>query len=253
MRKAVRNCRNLNMQTIRLRRSRPSSLSVALALAVTMFIVWVLSLQGCPKEAAAAASSLSGSAEISMERIEVQFLLSSVHDDRTQANVAAALCARSGGAGLVIEENGSFAVVQEAGENFAGAEAPVARRSAPGLTLKLEGRADTIAAVKDGLSALRALAEETGPLAASLQSGAADTNAVCALLGVYKTQLENAAAALAEQADPSAALIKAAMDKSIPRLASAMENPAPGEIRLLQASGCADWVDLARELRSAAA
>lgn len=252
MRKAVKNCRNLNMQTIRLRRSRPSSLSVALALAITMFIIWVLSLQGCPKEEAQAASALRSAAEIPMEGMDAQFLLSSVHDDKTRANVAAALCARSGGAGLVIEENGGFAVVQEAGGDFSGAEAPVVSRSAGGLTLKTEGSADSIAALSDGLSALRALAEESGSLANSLQNNTAGADAVCALLNVYKTQLESAVSALENQSSPAAALIKSAMDASILRLETALGNPSPGEIRLIHAAGCLEWMDLAARLRNLA-
>ena len=248
MRKAVKNCRNLNMQTIRLRRSRPSSLSVALALAITMFVVWLISLQSCPRQAAAAASSMRSTAEIPMESMDAQFLLSSMHDDKTQANVAAALCAQNGGAGIVLTEGDQFAVVQEAGHDFAGSEAPVIRRSARGLTLKTEGSADTISALSDGLSALRALAEETGSLAASLQNNTADANTVCALLSVYKTQLEDASAALAPEDDPAAALIRASMEQSILRLASAMENPTPGEIRLIHAKGCLEWIDLSNRL-----
>ena len=248
MRKAVKNCRSLNMQTIRLRREKPSSLAVALALAVTMLIVWLLSLQGCPGEEAASAAALRTSAEIPMESMEVRFLLSSIHDDKTQANAAAALCAQHGGAGLVIEENGGFAVVQEAGDDFPGAEAPVAMRSARGLTLKTEGSADTIAALSDGISALRALAKETASLAVSLEKNTAGANAVCALLSVYKTQLENAVSALEKQVSPAAALIKSAADAGILRLSCAMENPTPGQIRLLHAAGCRDWIDLANNL-----
>lgn len=247
MRKAVKNCRNLNMQTIRLRRSRPSSLSVALALAITMFVVWLISLQSCPRQVAAAAAMRS-TAEILMESMDARFLLSSMHDDKTQANVAAALCAQNDGAGIVLTEGDQFAVVQETGHDFSGSEAPVIRRSARGLTLKTEGSADTISTLSDGLSALRALAEETGSLAASLQNNTADANTVCALLSVYKTQLEDASAALAPEDDPAAALIRASMEQSILRLASAMESPTPGEIRLIHAKGCLEWIDLSNRL-----
>lgn len=247
MRKSVKNCRNLNMQTIRLRRSRPSSLAIAIALAITMLVVWLLSLQGCPKEEAQAASAMQTSAEIRMEAMEAHFLPDSIHDDRMQANVAAALCAQSGGAGIVVQEGAQFAVVREAGE---APDASALKRSCRGLTLRLRAPAEIAAAMSDGISALRALADETKALAGGLERGESDQRTIAALLNVYRTRLRNALDGL-EGGDSSAiALIRSALESSLERADGAIAETLPGKLRLLHAAGCLEWISLAGSLQN---
>lgn len=248
-RKAVKNCRSLNMQTIRLRREKPSSLALALALAITMLVVYLLSLQGCPEEDAEAAA-MQAASEIRMEAMDAGFLLSSIHDDRTMANVAAAMCAQSGGAGLVLRKGEQFAVVQEAGGDFSSEDAPVIRRSAAGLTLEIGGPAGTVKAAGEAITLLRALADETGALAASLEAGESDGRTIRALMGVYRTSAEGAM----EGVGGCAALnsLESALRASIERIDAVLDDPSPGRIRLLHAAGCLEWIAFAERLRSMA-
>ena len=249
LRKTVRNCRSLNMQTIRVRRERPASLAIALVLAVTMLIVYLLTLQAQPQQdEAETAASLQGSAEIRMEAMDMQFLLSSIHDDPTQAHVAAALCAQNGGAGIVTGEANRFAVIYEAGRDFSHSESPVIRRSAPGLTLRISAPADTVAALTDGLNALHALAAEAGPLAASLEKGETDAKTAAALLDVYRTGMNRSAAALNRASHPAATLIRSAMETLLSCMDSSGESLTPGKIRAIHTSAALQWLQLLEEL-----
>jgi len=248
MRRDVKNCRDLNMQTIRLRRSRPSSLSIAVALAITMLIVWLVSLQSCPKEEAKSASAAMSASEIRMEAMEARFLLSGVHDDKTQANVSAALCAENGGAGLVLRDGERFAVAQAANDDSSGSESPVIQRSCRGLTLKIEAPAAVIGAISDGLSAMRALAEETRDLASSLERGETDGRTIAALLNVYRTQLSRAMDEIKNHPFPALALIERALENSIARTDAAIAETTPGKLRLMHAAGCMEWISLSGNL-----
>ena len=248
MLKTVKNCKNLNMETIRLRRGRPSSLALALALAITMLVVNLLSLQGLPREEAAAAAAVQGNARLHLDGLEGRFLLSSLHDDETQARVAAALCAENGGAGLILQENGQYAVVYAEGKDLSAGEEPTLHRSAPGLDMEIEAPAEVISAIADGTAALRALAAETGALAGALGSGESDRRTVSALLSVYKTQLETAADGLTEANHPAAALIHAALEKHNSIIDCALAHPTPGKIRLVHAAACREWIALLNSL-----
>jgi len=187
MSRGAKNCRSLHMETIRLRRRYPASLAAALALLITMLVVYLLSVHALPKQDAAAMAQGQSSASLRLEGLECDFLLSGLHDDLTQARVAAARCSLDGGTGLVLPEGDRYAVVQEAGGDYASAEAPVIHRSAPGLTLEIEAVAPVIEAVSDGCGALRALATETGALAAAMDRGELDGRTLDALLNVYRT------------------------------------------------------------------
>lgn len=252
-RRAAKNCRSLNVQTIKLRRGRPSSLAVALALAVTMLIVYLLTLQPAPDETeAAAVSAQHSSAEIRMEEMHADFLVSSIHDDQTQANVAAAMCAQSGGAGFVLQKDGQYAVIQEAGRDFSDADAPVIHQTASGLTIRTDAPADVVTALSDGISALRALATETSALANAVENGDTNGQSVTALLRVYQTRLENAAGSLQNRESIPLAMIRSALLISLERTRETAEHPVPGKIRLLHAAACLEWINLAGSLANLA-
>ena len=250
MRKSVKNCQKLNMQTIRVRRERPASLSIAMALAITMLIVYLLSIQSCPENVEAAAV-LPSAAEVRMEGMETAFLLSSVHDDRTQANVAAAKCARNGGAGLVLQEEGQFSVVYEAGRDFPDADAPVILRRCEGLTLQIKAPADAIAAISDGIQALNLMITETASLADSMEKGECASDTVFSLLKLHQTRISRALETL--PGTHAATLhLSAALESALEGINHAMKSPEPGRIRLLHAAGCAEWMELAGNLRALA-
>ena len=236
------------MQTIRLRRARPSSTAIALALAITMLMVYLLSLQACSRESVQASALQPGSALLRMEPLELQFLLSSTHDDEIRARVAAAQCARDGGAGLVLPNDGRYAVVYEAGGDYSGADAPVIMRRSRGLSLKFEAPADLIAAASGGISALRALAGETASLAVALDRNESDERSVSALLNVRRTKLKSAAAGLSGCEHTAAALLRTSFESAAGWLDEVMNDPSPGKIRLIQAAACLEWLELAEGL-----
>ena len=253
MRKAVKNCRNLNMPTIKVRRGRPGSLAISVALLVTMLIVYLLTLQALSKDSSEASAALRSTAELRMEGMEAAFFVSSFHDDETQARISAAICARNGGAGMILREDERFAVIHSAGRISADGDSPVIRRNAEGLTLRLDAPADVISALSDGLNALHALASETAMLAESVEAGQSDLKSVSALLRIYQTQLEHSIAPLNESASAAAVLIRSALFKNCNRVGAALEALDSGQIRLVHAAACGDWIELAERLRKLAA
>ena len=244
----------MKLKTIRVRRSRPSVPALALALALTMFCVYLVSLSAKPQtvKSDAAAASASGEAEVRMEGLEAAFSCDAVYSDLTEARIAAANCAASGGAGMLLGENGQFAVVRDA---FSPESAPegALKRGAPGLTLRLRGPAAEVAAVSDAVAFLRAQASETGGLASALEMGATDANSLTALLEVYRTQGARARDALAEVSEQSEIVerLRSAVQSGLDRLDGAIRAPDAGRMRLIHAAACGEWINLLNGLTSA--
>ena len=250
MRKTVRNCRSLNMQTIKVRRGRPGSVSIALALAITMLVVYLLSLQAMPDdENAEPASAIRTSTEIRMEPMDVCFLLSSIHDDEAQARISAALCAQNSGAGLVLPEGDRFCVVYAAGKAFPDSDEPVLERRSTGLTLKIHAPAAKTAALSDGISALRTLADDTASLATSLEKGETDAKTVSSLLNIHQTRIRIAAEALQNAGPEALKSIHAALQNSLGNLHAVISKPDPAALRMLHAAACMEWIDLSNTLQ----
>ena len=242
---------SLKLQTIRVRRSRPSAPALALALALTMLFVYLISLSAGSRVEASdtAAAAAVGEAEVRMEGLEAAFVCDALCDDLTEARVAAANCASSGGAGILFREAEQYAVVREAVSPDAAPEGAL-RRSAGGLTLKLSGPAAEVAAVSDAVAFLRAQATETGSLAAALESGSTDAKSLAALLEVYRTQGARARGALAEISGQSETVVRlqGAVQSELDRLESAIGSPDAGKIKLIHAAACGEWISLLNAL-----
>jgi len=233
-------------RTVRLRRSRPSALSLALALMFTMFFVYVASLPAAPRKAAdAAAAQPNSAAELRMEGLDMAFICDGRYENLLEARVQAARCAENGGAGLIIADGDRFAVISQATTPEKAPENSILR-SAGGLTLRTSGPAGDIAALSDMLSFLRAQAAETGALADALESGNTDANAVCALLDIYRTRGQKALSALQaiEGSDAVVARLISAGEKSLECTQSAAAQPDAAKLRLLHAAACAEWIDM---------
>ena len=245
----------LKLQTIRVRRSRPSAPALALALALTMLFVYLISLSAGTEapESDAAAAAASGEAAVRMEGLEAAFICDAVCDDLTEARVAAANCAANGGAGMLLRENAQFAVVREA-VNSDAAPQDALRRSASGLTLKLSGPAAEVAAVSDAVAFLRAQAAETGSLAAALESGGTDANSIVALMEVYRTQGARARSALEKVSNQGETIqrLQSAVQGELDRLDSAIQSPDAGKIKLIHAAACGEWISLLNALSESA-
>ena len=241
----------LKLQTIRVRRIRPSAPALALALALTMLFVYLISLSAGSRkvESDTAAASAAGEAEVRMEALEAAFVCDALCDDLTEARVAAANCASGGGAGILLRENEQYAVVREAVSPDAAPEGAVFR-SANGLTLRLSGPAADVAAISDAVAFLRAQATEMGSLAAALESGGTDAKSIAALLQVYGTQGARARDALEgiSAPDGTVALLMSAVQSELDRLDAAIASPDAGKIRLIHAAACAEWISLLNTL-----
>lgn len=242
----------MKLKTVRVRRSRPSVLSLAISLMITMFIVYMVSLPSSPLEDAdAAMEGMQGSAQVRMEGLEAAFICQSRCASELEARIRAAMCAGSGGAGLIIADGSEYAVISEAvaPEN---APADALMRSAAGLTLKISGPAGEIAAISDAVSFLRAQAAETGGLAAALEGGDTDISSVCTLLNVYHTQAQRALAALRgiEAPGAEAARLSSAVEAAIERIESALAEPDIGKIKLIHAAACGEWISILNDFTS---
>jgi len=238
----------LKLQTVRVRRNRPSTLSLALALMITMLCVYLGTLASLPKPAADTASAGTfASGEVRMEGMNVIFECEGRYDTMMEAQVLSAYCAQSGGAGLVLKEDGQYAVVRDTAKN--PGENSIAR-SANGLTLQLRGAADEIAAVSDAAAFLHAQANETGSLAESLENGDTDEESIAALMSIYITRGRKIQTALnsIESKHEAVNLLRSATKDALSRLKTAADDPDAGKLRLIHAAACADWIDMLNEL-----
>lgn len=226
---------------IRIQRSRPSALAALLALLLTMIFVYASVLPAfsiMDSDAASAEAPLS--TQLRMEGLEVHFQLHERTKDALQARILAAQCIGEGGAGMILSEGGGFAVVcgvaDEAGDQ-------TLQRSAGGLTLKVQGNAQSLAAIADAVSFLCAQATETAGLAAALENGDTDAASVQALLGVYRTRGGRVLEALEALPEHEvAAALQAALTGSLQRLSD--DAATLSGLRLLHAAACGEWIAL---------
>lgn len=233
------------MNTIQIRKARPSVLAAALALLLTMLFVYVVARPALPGQRAELVAARQRIAtEIRMEGLQAQFQLAERCTDRLQARILAAKCAQNGGAGLVLQDGKNFAVIWGVGD-----QGDVLSRSASGLTLRLRGSAAELAAVTDAVAFLRAQATETGALAGALESGDTDAASVAALMRVYQTQGQRVMDALDALGDQRVvAALRGGVASCLTRIQCAVESSSPSVLRLVHAAACAQWLELLEEL-----
>lgn len=235
----------LSSGIIQIRRSRPSALAALLALLLTMLFVYAIANPALPLARSDAASAEAPmAASLRMEGLEICFRLHSRCDDPLQARIHAAQCISEGGAGMLLPDGGGYAIIREAAME---ADEPFLKRSAGGITLKLRGNADAIAAIADAISFLRSQATETGSLAAALEGGETDADSIGSLLRVYRTQglrIRDTLKNLPGQ--PAVSALAGAMDGCLSRLND--NSPTPSDLRLLHAAACGEWISLLETL-----
>lgn len=153
---------------VRVRRDRPSALSWAVALAVTMLAVYLITLSApAAKKAQPAVSEARVTRQIDFEGVQVYFADLGVYPDEWQARVAAADYASLGAAGVAYENTDGWHVL---GAGYAleadakriaerlggqlGVETGVVALSGPAVSIRVtapEGDAEAIAAADAGL------------------------------------------------------------------------------------------------------
>ena len=244
----------MKLKTVRVRRSNPSALALALAVMLTMLCVYLISLSALPeKKTSTASGQAQSTAEIRMEGLESGFLLYARSGNHLEARVLAAKCADNGGAGLILSDGGDYCIISEAvsHENTGTNDL---RLSADGLTLKLQGASNEITAISDAAIFLRNLATETGGLAASVEDGNTDLPSVCSLFDVYQTQGQKVLESLngISPANEVISRLSAAVQGNLTRIESARSDPDLGKIKLIHAAACAEWISILEEFASGA-
>lgn len=241
----MRKTGNAHPGIIQIQRCRPSALALALALLLTMLFVYAVARPALPRgDSDAATAETPMSTRLRMEGLETTFLLHARSADPLQARIHAAQCISEGGAGMILADGSSYAVV--CGTAAADAE-NILQRSAAGLTLKVQGSAHELAAIADAIAFLRAQAVETGSLAAALENGETDAPSVRSLLGVYRTQgqrVQSALESLPEQ--PAVSALLEAVRGCMSRLGD--NAAAASGLRLLHAAACGEWIGLLENL-----
>lgn len=244
----------MKLQTVRVRRSRPSALALALALMLTMLFVYLVSLSSAPEAADDAFSArVPDQGEVRMEGLEVAFVCEARYESQLEARVAAARCAQSGGAGMILADGDGYDVVRAA---LDPGDAPEDARilQAQGLTLRLRGAAIELTAIARAVDFLRAQATETGSLADALERGDTDAASLRALMDIYRTQGRQAQSALSEieAENPIVEQLRAATDAALLRLEDAAQTPDAARLRLVHAAACGEWIQLLQNLRERA-
>lgn len=236
------------MKTVRVRRSRPSPPALALALLITMLCVYFVSLSAGEEQAGEASARAYMRDEIHMDALTAHFSVYARTPDAFAARAEAANCALQGGAGWILRDGGDYAVVfdtakpDETQENGAN----ILSRSAGGFTLAFSGPAAQVSAAREGVEFLRAMAVETGALAASVEGG---ENSVDALMALYKTRAERISAALAGAESAAAMLIRDAVLRTDARIDCALSGMDAAKIRLVHTAANAEWISLTEELK----
>lgn len=240
----------MKLKTIRVRRSRPSALSIALALMLTMLCVYIVSLSA-PGSARQVSAAVPAESEIHLAGLETVFQCAGRYDNKLDAQLAAARCVQSGGAGLTLLQDDRYAVVSHAdGEDSENSFT----RSAPGLTLRISGAAHEIAALNDASALLRALCSETGMLDDSLQRRDTNASSIAALMEVYRTRAEQVQDGLIDVETGSVVVstLLEYVENALVRIESTQSRPTVAHLRHLHAAACADWIDMLEILRSMA-
>lgn len=236
----------MKLKTVRVRRSRPSPLAMALALMLTMLCVYLISLPGAGQARPAAARSPS-KAEVHLPGLQMQFQCAGKYPGSLEARLAAARCAQSGGAGLILPDGEQYAVVEGAGGD--AGESSIFR-SAPGLTLRLNGADTDVQAVSDAALLLQNLHMETGALASSLERGDTNASSIAALMNVYRTRAERTLEKLIaiEGSSPALSRLLQSVEDALACLECILEKPTAAHLRHLHAFACADWIRLLEDL-----
>lgn len=240
----------MKLKTIRVRRSRPSTLALALALMLTMLCVYILSLPG-RSQAQQVSAQTAAQADVHMPGLEAVFQCAGRYENPMDAKIAAAKCAENGGAGLILLQEDQYAVISHAGG--AAGESAFARKS-DGLTLRLDGASDEITAVSDAAAFLQALHTETASLANSILNGDTNENSMSLLMNIYRTRGERIQNGLIgiETGSVVVSTMLEYVERTLLRIECCESLPNAAHLRYLHAAACADWVELLDTLRAMA-
>lgn len=195
---------------VRVRRDRPSAPAWALALAVTMLFVYLITL-GAPsrEEDAEETSSSRVTREIALEGMTAQFAALGRWESAAEARIAAASLAQRGAAGYVLEEDSAFRlliacyetegdarrVASQLGEQESLEEAVVSRTAA-GVSLRVTAPAGDAERIASADRTLRTQLRLTGSTALQMDRGEISVFSARTLAAVARSEALEAKEAL---------------------------------------------------------
>ena len=196
---------------VRVRRDRPSGLTLALALAVTMLAVWLVTLSASKPSDGEDALARRVTRELSFEGVTASFTSLGEYADAPQARIAAAALVERGAAGYVRASGGHFAVLgacyasaddaQRIADRLAadeGMETGVLTLSAPGASLRITAAESGCAAVANADAALRSQLNQLSQIALQLDRGEIEPKQARTLAALSRSELVAAREALSD-------------------------------------------------------
>lgn len=191
---------------VRVRRDRPSALTWAIALAVTMLAVYLITLSAPEKkEVEDASTGVRVTRELNFESMTVYFADLGVYSDESQARIAAARYTDRGAAGVVHSDAGGFHVLgagysleadakriaQRLGEQES-IETSVLTLTAPALSLRVTAPEEDVEAIVDADCVLRTQLNQLNALALQVDRGEVSALSAKTLAKVAASEVQSA-------------------------------------------------------------
>ena len=263
------------MAKVRVRRDRPTALSWAVALAVTMLAVYLITLIAAPKEDAAESAAVQGervTVDATLEGVEMYFADLGCHGDAGEARVAAAQLAQRGAAGVVWTDAAGSHVLGAAYALEADAariasrlaqrealEANVLKLAAGPVSLRITAAEADAEAVVQADKILRAQLAQTAGMALQVDRGELPAASARMLAAVSASELDAARKALAAipggADDPVCAGLSAqleALSESLKSLSRGRDSGAAlsGRLRCCHVTGVLSLIGLLSDLNA---
>ena len=263
------------MTKVRVRRDRPTALSWAVALAVTMLAVYLITLSVAPKEDAAESAAVQGervTLEATLEGVEMYFADLGCHSDAGEARIAAARLAQRGAAGVVWSDAagshvlGAAYALEADAERIAARlaereslEADVLRLSAGPVTLRITAAEADAEAVVQADRTLRMQLAQTAGMALQVDRGELPAASARTLAAVSASELDSAHRALSAipggADDPVCEGLSAqleALSESLRALSKGRDSGAAlsGRLRCCHVAGVLSLIELLSDLNA---
>lgn len=260
------------MQRVRVRRERPSVLSWALALALTMLAVYLITLSagrdwdGDDAEPAAARVTR----ETILPGATAHLAALGPYADASTARIAAAELTRRGAAGMVFQKDGQTYVAGATYDQPTDAQRIAARLQEQGLPgialtlsaqdvrLKITAREDDAESLERAATTLREVLSRLGELALKLDRGTLGSRETRTLAAVSRSELSAAAQALRKVNGAEDQRVCGELLRLCEQILSELDPIAQsrdltgaalsGQLRCVQIHGVIEWIDALQTL-----
>lgn len=257
---------------VRVRRDRPSALSWALALAVTMLAVYLATLTTPAKppeveETGAAAARVTR--ELTLAETTACLVDLGTYPDGTAARIAAADFATRGAAGAILPRDDGFHVIGACYETETDATR-IARRlseqdvpatplilSAPAVSLRITAPEDDADAIAEADRALRLALRQIAALALQVDRNEQTAAQTRTLAAVIRSELDHAESQLAQVAGAQDQRVCAGLMSIMRETSQSLANLSndtltgaalSGQLRCIQTTGTLNLIDFLNEL-----